>query len=117
MTRLSHNLLSRSILPRSEPGIEPEVVANTVSEDVQELLHPDDVAAIQAAYVVLPRSKHRLKLTPFGRWAKVCEEDEYLKAYQWYVSPQPSAHHCSFISPGLPRLHRMSKIIRHRFRR
>ncbi|KAG2051115.1 hypothetical protein BDR06DRAFT_600497 [Suillus hirtellus] len=56
---------SQSILPRSEPRIEPEGNANMVSENVQEFAHPNDVAAMQA------------------EWAQACAEHEYLQANQW----------------------------------
>jgi hypothetical protein len=89
--------LSGSILPHSEPGIEPEPIANTNSEGVRKFAHPDDVAAMQAEYVVLPHSKHRLELTAFVRLAQAIAEAEFLKAQQGYVPPQPSVHHGSII--------------------
>lgn len=53
---------SGSILPCSQPEIRPEVIANIVSEDVQEVAHPDDVVTIKA------------------KWVPACEKDEHLKA-------------------------------------
>jgi hypothetical protein len=99
---VSHNSFSESILPYSQLEIHPEATTNMVSENIQEFAHPDDVAAMNAEYVVPPRSTHRLKLTAFRRWSQAYEEDdEYLKAQALYVPPQLSTHQCLFISPGL----------------
>ncbi|KAG1821846.1 uncharacterized protein BJ212DRAFT_926279 [Suillus subaureus] len=74
---------SGSILPCSEPGIAPEAITNTVSEDVQRFAHPDDVAAMQA------------------EWAQVCAEDEFLKAQQGSSASFQNVHNNQMSFPTL----------------
>ncbi|KAG2060011.1 hypothetical protein BDR06DRAFT_1003063 [Suillus hirtellus] len=66
---LQMSLDSGTILSCSQPGIHNEAIANTVSEDTQELFYPEDISTIRT------------------KWARACEEDEYLKAYHWYMPP------------------------------
>ncbi|KAG2347684.1 hypothetical protein BDR05DRAFT_996036 [Suillus weaverae] len=82
---------SGSIVPCSQSGNNPEVIPTMISEDVEEILHPDVVAAMKAV------------------WAQACEEDEYLKevslalqAAQNNQTPFPTLNHFTAPVAGLP---------------
>ncbi|KAG1854086.1 hypothetical protein C8R48DRAFT_763769 [Suillus tomentosus] len=80
---LQMSLDSGTILSCSQPGIHNEAIANTVSEDAQELSYPKDVSAIRA------------------EWARACEEDEYLKAYHWSSASLPDVPNTQMSFPTL----------------